>query len=68
MDQLDAALCRAHEIFVESASDELEPELNRLIPMLVDAGYVHDRDWGDGWSLWRFTAAGVKRGEELGCL
>lgn len=68
MDQLDAALYRAHEIYLEEASDELEAELNRLIPVLVDAGCVDDRDWGDGWSLWSFTAAGIKRGEELGCL
>ena len=68
MDQLDAALYRAHEIYLEDASDELDAELNRLIPLLLDAGYVNDRDWGDGWSLWSFTEVGIKRGEELGCL
>ena len=68
MDTLDAALWRAHEIFIEDLSDELDAELEGLLPVLIDAGYVETKDYGDGLTAWGFTPAGVKRGEELGCL
>lgn len=68
MDALDVALKRAHEIFLEDESDESEAELKQLMPALLQAGYVEENEWGDGWLLWGFTDAGIKRGEELGCL
>jgi len=68
MDQLDQALRRASEIYDADPSEALDAELQTLIPLLIEAGYVKDADWGDGWSLWSFTAAGIARGEELGCI
>lgn len=70
MDPLDEALCRAHEIFLGDFSEEPDPGLNALLPSLIDAGYVVEEPWGDDpdWFLWRFTKAGVARGEELGRL
>ncbi len=73
-DSLDKALCRAHEIFLEDLDDEKPGELDALLPPLIEAGYVSEEPWGEdyedseGWSLWRFTEAGVRRAEELGCL
>ncbi len=70
VDPLDQALCRAHEIFLDDGSEVADAELRDLLPALVAAGYIDvDREWGDdGEFLWGFTASGVARGEELGCL
>jgi hypothetical protein len=67
MDELDAALCRAHEIFLGDLSDATDSELSGVLPMLVRAGYVEESDV-DGLPVWGFTQRGVRRGEELGCL
>jgi len=68
MDSLDEALRHAHEIFLDDATDEGDSELASLLPRLAAAGYVEEEDRGPDYKLWGFTAAGVKRGEELGCL
>jgi hypothetical protein len=68
MDSPDEALRRAHELFLNDVTDERDSELASLLPQLVDAGYVEEEDYGPDYALWNFTAAGVKRGEELGCL
>lgn len=67
MDALDRALCRAEEIFLEDLSDEPDAELEKLLPPLVEAGYVREEPWGEGsdWFLWSFTDAGIKRIDEL---
>jgi hypothetical protein len=68
MDDLDDALCRAHEIFVGDLSDATEGELDDLLPRLVEAGYVKETGHSPTGSFWAFTESGVRRGEELGCL
>jgi len=67
MNALDKALCRAREIFLADATDELEAELGEMLPALVEAGYIHEEPWGDStdWFLWRFTDAGTRRADEL---
>jgi hypothetical protein len=67
MDHLDKALCRAREIFLDEISDELDLELEELLPPLVNAGYVREEPWGDNpdWFLWSFTDAGRRRADEL---
>jgi hypothetical protein len=67
MDDLDKALCRANEIFLDDpTSADNESELARILPALVEAGYVSESDWGPGWSLWGFTDAGNARLTDLG--
>lgn len=68
MNALDRKLCRAHEIFLGDLSDETDAELARILPVLVDAGYVEEYGHSPTGSLWRFTESGISRGEELGCL
>jgi hypothetical protein len=67
MDPLDKALSRAREIYLDDCSDELDAELGKLLPSLIEAGYVDEEPWGDDpdWFLWRFTDAGRKRADEL---
>lgn len=67
MNALDKALCRAEEIFLEGLSDKADTELEELLPLLVEAGYVREEPWGDDpdWFLWSFTDAGRKRADEL---
>jgi hypothetical protein len=67
MDALDKALSRAREIYLDDCSGELDAELGKLLPSLIQAGYVHEEPWGDDpdWFLWRFTNAGRKRADEL---
>ena len=68
MDQTDRTLLRAWELAEEDITDAVEAEYVELLPPLVEAGYVHEEPWGDddsGWSLWRFTKAGVDRADEL---
>lgn len=43
MDPLDESLCRAHALYLEDPSDEVDTELATLIPRLLAAGYVEDR-------------------------
>jgi hypothetical protein len=68
MDSLDQALCRAHEIFLGDLSDETEDELDKLMPTLLQAGYVKRSGESSSGVFWSFTDRGVARGQELGCL
>ncbi|HET9197444.1 MAG TPA: hypothetical protein VFN92_04230 [Solirubrobacterales bacterium] len=63
MDALDRALLRAREIYF----DELDVELGKLLPALVEASYVREEPWGDSrdWFLWSFMEAGRKRADEI---
>lgn len=67
MDSLDRALLRAHELFLEDLSDDADSELEKLLPPLVEAGFIHEEPWGraSDHSLWSFTDKGIKRAEEL---
>lgn len=67
MDQLDKALLRAQEIFLDELSDATDTELEDLLPPLIKAGLVHEEPWGEASDhfLWSFTEAGIKRVEEL---
>jgi hypothetical protein len=64
---LDRDLCRAHAIFLQDLSDATDEELGKILPGLVEAGYVEEYGHSPTGSFWRFTEAGVRRGEELGC-
>jgi len=66
MDELDGPLRRAHEIFLDDLSDETDEELGKILPLLVDAGFVAIDGESPSGYFWRFTPAGVARGEELG--
>ena len=68
MEDLDKALCRAHEIFLGELSDETDEELHDLLLLLVEAGYVKESGHSPTGSFWAFTRSGVKRGKELDCL
>lgn len=67
MNSLDEKLLRAWELSSEDFTDAVEAELNALVPVLVEAGYVKERSWGDDpdYFLWSFTATGVERSKEL---
>jgi hypothetical protein len=67
MDPVDEALCRAWQLFLEDLSDEVDEELKKLLPRLIEAGYVSESGHSPTGSFWAFTEAGVKRAEELGC-
>jgi hypothetical protein len=67
MDALDQALCGAWRLSVRDFSDEVESELERLLPALIKAGYVHERGHSPTGSFSAFTEDGVKRAKELGC-
>lgn len=59
-DDRDRALLRAWELYDEGDADEVEAEIEALLPDLFEAGYVRVSD--DRWS---FTPAGVARAKEL---
>jgi hypothetical protein len=61
VDEVDAVLARAWELFLENTTDEVMDELEPLVPILVDAGYAEADE-----VAWRFTPKGVARAEELG--
>jgi hypothetical protein len=67
MHALDEALSRAREIFLSDCSAELDAELGKLLPSLIQAGYVYEEPWGDDpdWFLWHFTDVGRERVDEL---
>jgi len=67
MNTLDEKLLRAWELSLEDFTEEVEAELNALVPTLIEAGYVKERPWGDDptYFLWSFTEAGVKRSKQL---
>jgi hypothetical protein len=48
-------------------SDEMEAELDEILPALIEAGYVEESGHSSTGSFWAFTKAGVKRRKELGC-
>jgi hypothetical protein len=56
----DDALIQAWRLAVEDLTDEVEDELETLIPKLVEAGYAET----DGWT-WNFTDKGIERAEAL---
>jgi len=59
-DEVDSALLRAWALFIDDPTDEVDDELERLLPKLVAAGYANVED--DRWS---FTREGVARAEQL---
>jgi len=67
MKTLDVKLLRAWKLSSEDFTDAVEAELNALVPVLAEAGYVQKRPWGDDpdYFLWSFTTAGVDRSKEL---
>ncbi|HWD40000.1 MAG TPA: hypothetical protein VG944_14215 [Fimbriimonas sp.] len=67
MDLLDKKLLRASELFYEELSDANDAELESLLPILIEAGYVEEKPWGDDPAnfLWSFTEEGVKRSKQL---
>ena len=66
MDEIDQALSRAWELFLEDLSDDTDGELGELLPPLVEAGYVAiDGESPTGYH-WRFTPEGIKRAEAVG--
>jgi len=69
MDAVEKTLLRVCELSLEDHSEENDAELGKLLPPLVEAGYVHEEPWGDdpAWFLWRFTEAGIARAKTLGC-
>lgn len=70
LNSLDEKLLRAWLLASEDVTDANEAELNGLVPVLVEAGYVEEKPWGDDPDsfLWSFSEAGVKRSEELEAL
>jgi hypothetical protein len=66
VDDLDEALRRARELFLEDPSEEADAELDQLLPRLVDAGFVTEEDYGETHRLWGFTPTARKRADELG--
>jgi hypothetical protein len=67
MHDLDRALCRAWELFLEDVSDAGDDEIAKLLPALTAAGYTEEETLPNGIDVWGFTPAGVARAEELGC-
>lgn len=56
----DEALIRTWQLVVEQQTGAVEEELARLLPMLIEVGYVEADDY-----TWRFTPKGVERAERL---
>lgn len=67
MDSLDEQLLRAWDLSSEDFTDDVEAELNALVPVLIEAGYVKERPWGDDpeYFLWSSTKAGIERSRQL---
>jgi hypothetical protein len=67
MKPLDNALLRAWLLASKDFTDANEAELNALLPVLIEAGYVEEEPWGSDpdYILWSFTDAGVKRSKQL---
>lgn len=65
MDSLDEALCRASELFLGDDSDAADAELAKLLPVLVEAGYVTESGHSPSGSFWAFTDSGNARIEAL---
>lgn len=67
MDLIDQKLLRAWELSLEDFTEDVEAELNALVPALIEAGFAKDKPWGDNpeYFLWSFTKAGIERGKEL---
>ena len=59
-DDVDAVLSRAYVLALEDATDEVYDEFEKLLPPLIEAGYVES----DG-NTWRFSPAGIQRAKEL---
>jgi hypothetical protein len=65
--RVDEQLCRAWTLCIEDWNDEVEDEIGKLLPTLIDAGYVRTYGHSRTGFLWRFTSAGVASAEKLGC-
>jgi len=61
MSDANSALLRAWKLGIADWCDQVEAEIETLLPTLVEAGYASAEE-----HLWRFTPAGVARAEELG--
>jgi hypothetical protein len=59
-DDVDRALMRAWHLFVQDPSDDVDRELEALLPLLVTAGYADNE--GDRYG---FSPKGIARAEEL---
>jgi hypothetical protein len=64
---VDKTLCEAWALASGDWTDAIEDELGRLLPVLIDAGYVRTYGHSRTGFLWAFTDAGVERVEALGC-
>jgi hypothetical protein len=67
VESLDEVLRRVWQLALEGPSDQIDEEIDRLLPNLIDAGYVDEFGHSPTGSLWRFTEKGVQRVEALGC-
>jgi hypothetical protein len=59
-DDTDCALLRAREIFLSDATDELEEEIETLLPALIAVGYAEVEK-----GCWGLTDAGRERADQL---
>lgn len=66
MRKVDQTLGKVWELSGGDWSDEVEDECGRLLPVLIDAGYVKTYGHSRSGFLWLFTSAGVERAEALG--
>jgi hypothetical protein len=68
--ELDEKLLRAWLLASEDLTDANEAEVNGLLPVLIEAGYVEEKPWGDDpeFFLWSFTEVGIRRSKELEAL
>jgi hypothetical protein len=66
MRKVDQTLRLVWELSSGNWSDEVEDECGRLLPVLIDAGYVKTYGHSRSGFLWRFTPSGVERAQLLG--
>jgi hypothetical protein len=64
-DVADKALARVIALGLEENFETVESEVNELLPVLIEAGYVETYGHSPTGFLWRYSRAGVKRGDEL---
>lgn len=60
MDDADAVLMRAWALSLENHTDEIQVQLEAMLPILVASGYAEAKE-----HIWSFTPEGVGRAEEL---
>jgi hypothetical protein len=61
----DQHLCRVWALCIEDWTDEVEDEIGKLLPSLIDAGYVRTYGHTRTGFLWRFTSAGLTRAQKM---